>query len=89
MSSSSGVHKLIIITCVDCQAVLYALDPPWHFITVLPHMRILAHTRMGRPMRVWDIPYAYMGDIMSHARMGYPVRVSVWAILCPIRVWAS
>ena len=25
-------------------------------ITVLPHMRILAHTRMGRPIRVWDIP---------------------------------
>ena len=26
---------------------------------VLPHMRISAHTRMGRPIRVWDIPYAY------------------------------
>ena len=22
--------------------------------SVLPHMRILAHTRMGRPIRVWD-----------------------------------
>ena len=23
--------------------------------SVLPHMRKLAHTRMGRPIRVWDI----------------------------------
>ena len=28
-------------------------------VAVLPHMRILAHTRMGRPIRVWDIPYVY------------------------------
>ena len=26
---------------------------------VLPHMRILPRTRMGRPIRVRDIPYAY------------------------------
>ena len=26
---------------------------------VLPHMRIPAHTRMGRPIPVWAIPYAY------------------------------
>ena len=32
---------------------------------VLPHMRILAHTRMGRPIRVW-------ANIMSHTRMGVP-----------------
>ena len=34
---------------------------------VLPHMRIilLAHTRMGYPVRVWD-------NIMSHTRMGVP-----------------
>ena len=37
---------------------------------VLPHMRILSHTRMGRPIRVWDIPYAY-GPILC------PIRV--WA----------
>ena len=36
-------------------------------LAVLPHMRILAHTRMGRPLRVWD-------NIMSHiyTRMGVP-----------------
>ena len=39
-------------------------------IYVLPHMRILSHTRMGRPIRVWDIPYAY-GTILC------PIRV--WA----------
>ena len=33
--------------------------------TVLPHMRILAHTRMGYPVRVW-------ANIMSHTRMGVP-----------------
>ena len=33
-------------------------------------MRILAHTRMGRPIRVWDVPYAY-GPILC------PIRV--WA----------
>ena len=32
---------------------------------VLPHMRILAHTRMGYPVRVW-------ANIMSHTRMGVP-----------------
>ena len=32
---------------------------------VLPHMRILSHTRMGYPVRVWD-------NIMSHTRMGVP-----------------
>ena len=32
---------------------------------VLPHMRILAHMRMGCPIRVWD-------NIMSHTRMGVP-----------------
>ena len=32
---------------------------------VLPHMRILAHTRMGYPVSVWD-------KIMSHTRMGVP-----------------
>ena len=35
---------------------------------VLPHMRILAHTRMGRPIRVWDIPYAY-GPILCPIRV--------------------
>ena len=39
-------------------------------IIVLPHMRISAHTRMGRPIRVRDIPYAY-GPILC------PIRV--WA----------
>ena len=34
---------------------------------VLPHMRISAHTRMGRPIRVWDVPYAYG---ISRTRMG-------------------
>ena len=34
-------------------------------VDVLPHMRILAHTRMGRPIRVW-------ANIMSHTRMGVP-----------------
>ena len=29
-------------------------------LAVLPHMRMLAHTRIGRPM---------------HTRMGYPIRV--------------
>ena len=37
---------------------------------VLPHMSILAHTRMRRPIRLWDIPYAY-GPILC------PIRV--WA----------
>ena len=37
-----------------------------YHVIVLPHMRILAHTRMGRPIRVWD-------NIMSsHTRMGVP-----------------
>ena len=44
---------------------LYAVN-----IHVLPHMSILSHTRMGRPIRVWDIPYAY-GTILC------PIRV--WA----------
>ena len=26
---------------------------------VLPHMRILAYTRMGHPICMWNIPYAY------------------------------
>ena len=37
-------------------------------LAVLPHMRILAHTRMGRPIRVWDIPYAY-GPILCPIRI--------------------
>ena len=45
---------------------------------VLPHVCILAHTRMGRPIRVWDIPYAY-GPILC------PIRV--WASHMSIRVW--
>ena len=32
-------------------------------IAVLLHMHMLAHTRMGRPIRVWDI-------VLSHMRMG-------------------
>ena len=46
-------------------------------MSVLPHMSILSHTRMGRPIRVWDIPYAY-GTIVcpirvwaSHLSTGY------------------
>ena len=35
---------------------------------VLPHMRIFAHTRMGRPIRVRDIPYAY-GTILCPVRV--------------------
>ena len=40
---------------------------------VLPHMRILSHTRMGRPIRVWD-------NIMSHTRMGVPYEYSCMII---------
>ena len=31
-------------------------------------MRILAHTHMGRPIRMWDIPYAY-GTILCSIRV--------------------
>ena len=34
---------------------------------ILPHMRILAHTRMGCPIRVW-------ANIISHTRMGVPYK---------------
>ena len=34
-------------------------------VSVLPHMCISAHTRMGYPVRVW-------ANIMSHTRMGVP-----------------
>jgi len=40
------------------------------FLSVPSRTRILSHTRMGHPIRVWDIPYAY-------GHFPYPIRV--WA----------
>ena len=48
--------------------------------TVLPRMRITAHTRMGRPIRVWD-------NAVSHTRMGVPYEYTRMGR--PIRVWAG
>ena len=58
------VRKEKASSCTKC---FYGI---FRIIDVLPHMRILSHTRMGRPIRVWDIPYAY-GTILC------PIRV--WA----------
>ena len=37
-------------------------------INVLPHMRMLAHTRMGRPIRVYSYgtPIRVWDNILSH-----------------------
>ena len=41
-----------------------------YIIHVASRTRILSHTRMGQPIRVWDIPYAY-----GH----FPCPIRVWA----------
>ena len=40
---------------------------------VLPHMRMLAHTRIGRPIRVWGIPYTRMGHSIAPYAYGRPI----------------
>ena len=43
------------------------------YITVLPHMRILVHTRMGRPIQVYSYgtPIRVWDNILSHISMSY------------------
>ena len=57
-----------MLPTVLAKSLCYAHLP--NIIDVLSHMHILAHTRMGHPICVWDIPYAY-GTILC------PIRV--WA----------
>ena len=68
MYSYASDHVKYLELCVLAHVVVY----------VLPHMRIPAHTCMGRPIRVWDIRYAY-GTILCP--------IHVWASHMSIRVW--
>ena len=49
--------------------------------------RILPHTRMGYPIRVWGTPYAYGADHLPHMHKGRPYAYGT-ALLSILATWA-
>jgi len=55
----------VYVRTVTVIKALYSCATYVSSLAVLPDMRILAHTRTGYPIHVWD-------NIMSHTHMGVP-----------------
>ena len=81
---SSYVYYSNCMTVLAVHLPAAAVLPHNYYAYIGPYAYGTSHTRMGRPIRVWDIIRVW-ANIMSHTRMGVPYEYTRMGR--PIRVW--